>query len=128
MKRSLNTAIVWKPNGRPPDDHSYFYVSYYRSEAGSDLTDRNTGSVTATLAEAFARELAVLHLQMERIYQSAFVELATGSSLDHVVALPADAVLLLPESDLDWNEVQDHLGDCKILVATQDLAQREKLK
>jgi uncharacterized phage protein gp47/JayE len=80
-------TILWKPNGRPPDDHSYFYVSYYRREASSSLTDRNTGSVTATLAEAFARELAVLHLQMERIYQSAFVELATGTSLDHVVAL-----------------------------------------
>src|SRR6059058_4640812 len=45
-----------------------------------------------------------------------------------IVALPADAVLLLPESNLDWNEVQDHLGDCKILVATQDLALREKIK
>jgi DNA integrity scanning protein DisA with diadenylate cyclase activity len=45
-----------------------------------------------------------------------------------VVALPADAVLLLPEHDLDWNEVHDHLGDCKFLVATQDLALREKIK
>src|SRR5437763_10704809 len=45
-----------------------------------------------------------------------------------IIALPADAVLLLPESNLDWNEVHDHLGDCKILVATQDLALREKIK
>lgn len=80
-------SIVWKQGGRPPDDHSYFYVTYYRREVSSNLTDRNAGSVTATLAEAFARELAVLHLQMERIYESGFVELATGTSLDHVVAL-----------------------------------------
>jgi DNA integrity scanning protein DisA with diadenylate cyclase activity len=45
-----------------------------------------------------------------------------------IVALPADAVLLLPEHDLDWNELHDHLGDCKILVAPQDLALREKIK
>jgi DNA integrity scanning protein DisA with diadenylate cyclase activity len=45
-----------------------------------------------------------------------------------IVALPADAVLLLPEHDLDWNELHDHLGECKILVATQDLALREKSK
>ena len=45
-----------------------------------------------------------------------------------LVALPADAVLLLPEHDLDWNELHDHLGECKILVATQDLALREKTK
>src|SRR5436190_7210245 len=45
-----------------------------------------------------------------------------------IAALPADAALLLPETDLDWGEIHDHLGDCKILVATQDLALREKVK
>src|SRR5262245_15605678 len=45
-----------------------------------------------------------------------------------VAALSADAVLLLPETDLDWNEIHDHLGECKILVATQDLALRGKIK
>jgi DNA integrity scanning protein DisA with diadenylate cyclase activity len=45
-----------------------------------------------------------------------------------IVAMPADAVLLLPEHDLDWSEIHDHLGDCKILVATQDLKLREKIK
>ena len=34
------------------------------------------GSVTRILAEAFAREFAVLHKQMETIYGSAFVDLA----------------------------------------------------
>ena len=36
-------------------------------------------SVTRTLAEAFAREFAVLHKQMETIYGSAFVDLADGA-------------------------------------------------
>ena len=43
--------------------------------------------MTTTLAEAFAREFAVLHKQMELIYRSAFVDSATDSALDHVAAL-----------------------------------------
>jgi DNA integrity scanning protein DisA with diadenylate cyclase activity len=45
-----------------------------------------------------------------------------------VVALPADAVLLLPESDLDWDDIHDHLGDTRILVATQELTLRERIR
>ncbi len=51
------------------------------------LTDRNVGSVTRTLGEAFARELAVLRTQLEMIYRSGFVDTAEGTSLDMVVAL-----------------------------------------
>lgn len=80
-------AVLWQPNGRPPDPGSYFFVNYDLQSADRRLTDRNPGSVTTTLAEAFAREFAVLHKQMELIYRSAFVDLADGSSLDHVVAL-----------------------------------------
>ncbi len=80
-------AIIWKPDGKLPDDHSFFYVNYYLEEGQRRLTDRNPGSVTTTLAEAFGREFAVLHKQMELIYRSAFVDLATGISLDHVAAL-----------------------------------------
>lgn len=84
---SAKEAIVWKEGGQQPDDHTYFYVNYDRQEADRKLTDRNPGSVTSVLAETFARELAVLHKQMEFIYQSAYVDLATGMSLDHVAAL-----------------------------------------
>jgi hypothetical protein len=80
-------AILWRPDGRPPDPSSYFYVNYDLQDADRRLTDRNPGSVTTTLAETFSREFAVLHKQMEMIYRSAFVDLADGSSLDHVVAL-----------------------------------------
>jgi uncharacterized phage protein gp47/JayE len=83
--------IVWKEKGRLPDDHSFFYVNYYLREGRRRLTDRNPGSVTTTLAESFAREFAVLHKQMEMIYRSAFIDLATGASLDHVSALLAVA-------------------------------------
>src|SRR5262245_3927742 len=34
--------------------------------------------------------------------------------------LPADAVLLLTETNLDWDEVREHLNDYRLLVAAQD--------
>jgi DNA integrity scanning protein DisA with diadenylate cyclase activity len=37
-----------------------------------------------------------------------------------VQTLPADAVLLLTETDLDWDAVLDMLGPCRLLVAAED--------
>jgi DNA integrity scanning protein DisA with diadenylate cyclase activity len=34
--------------------------------------------------------------------------------------LPAEAVLLMTETDLDWTAVRQHLGDCSLLVAAED--------
>jgi DNA integrity scanning protein DisA with diadenylate cyclase activity len=34
--------------------------------------------------------------------------------------LPAEAVLLMTETDLDWTAVRQHLGDCPLLVAAED--------
>src|SRR6516162_3232703 len=45
-----------------------------------------------------------------------------------VLGLPADAVLLLAEADLDWDEVRAHLGDCRLLVAAEDRQLTQKLK
>jgi len=82
-------AIRWRDSNtaRHPDADSYFYVNYYRSETPRPLTDRNPGSVTFLVASAFARELAVVQRQMRGVYESAFVDLATGTSLDQVAAL-----------------------------------------
>src|SRR5262249_18371279 len=55
-----DAVVRWKSDGRLPDDHSYFYVNYYIAERPRRLTDRNPGSVTTTLAEAYGREFAVL--------------------------------------------------------------------
>ncbi len=82
-----DSVIKWKTEGKNPDERSYFYVNYYFQEGRRQLTDRNPGSVTTTLAEAFSREFAVLHKQMDLIYRSAFVDLATGVSMDHVATL-----------------------------------------
>jgi DNA integrity scanning protein DisA with diadenylate cyclase activity len=42
--------------------------------------------------------------------------------------LPADAVLLLTETTLDWAAVQEHLDGCRLLVAAQDGILKQKLK
>ncbi|HEV3118258.1 MAG TPA: diadenylate cyclase [Gemmataceae bacterium] len=42
--------------------------------------------------------------------------------------MPADAILLLTETDLDFDAVQEHLEGCKLLVAAQDRVLAEKLK
>src|ERR1051326_6530002 len=45
-----------------------------------------------------------------------------------VESLPADAVLLLTETDLPWDEVFDHLNGCRLLVSAQDEELLERLK
>jgi uncharacterized phage protein gp47/JayE len=51
----------------------------------TELQDLAPGSVTRTLAETFARELAELHERLEETYESAFLETATGDSLELLV-------------------------------------------
>jgi uncharacterized phage protein gp47/JayE len=71
-----------------PDEATEFYVSYYHADSfKAPLTDRNVGSLTRTLGEAFARELAVLRTELEFVYRSGFVDTAEGAALDMVVAL-----------------------------------------
>src|SRR5437762_1662424 len=42
--------------------------------------------------------------------------------------LPADAVLLLTETNLDWDAVLGHLTGCRLLVAAQDTLLTHRLK
>lgn len=72
-----------------PDEASEFHVAYYRAGGEAMLTDRNVGSLTRTLGEAFARELAVLRKQLALVYDAAFIDTAEGGDLDRVVALLA---------------------------------------
>jgi DNA integrity scanning protein DisA with diadenylate cyclase activity len=45
-----------------------------------------------------------------------------------VQTLPADAILLLTESDLNWESVLQHLDGCRLLVAAEDDSLTERLK
>ena len=47
---------------------------------------------------------------------------------DVVRSLPADAVLLLTETDMDWNGVYAHLKGCRVLIAAESRALTDKLR
>ena len=50
------------------------------------------------------------------------------SARDVVRSLPADAVLLLTETDLDWDDVYAHLKGCRVLVAAESRDLTDKLR
>jgi diadenylate cyclase len=49
------------------------------------------------------------------------------SARDIVRSLPADAVLLLTETDLDWDYVYAHLKGCRVLIAAESRELTDKL-
>jgi hypothetical protein len=51
----------------------------------TELRDLTPGSVTRTLAETFASELAELYERLQETYDSAFLETETGESLERLV-------------------------------------------
>lgn len=92
----VGDALVWRESAlgvasvgaTVPDPGTDFWVGYDRVGGPPPvLTDRTPGSVTRTLAEAFARELAVLSLQLDAVHRGAFVATATGRDLDALAAL-----------------------------------------
>lgn len=81
------TALVWAAGGARPDEGSLVEVNYLRRESAAQLTDFEVGSVARTLAEAMSLETARVHAELQAVYEAAFLETATGRSLDNVVAL-----------------------------------------
>lgn len=80
-------SLEWLPGAQLPDDGSLFHVNYLPRSAAGPLDDIVVGSVTRTLAEAIGLEIARLYAQLEAVYQSGFIDSATGRALDNVVAL-----------------------------------------
>jgi Baseplate J-like protein len=80
-------VVTWLDDGTRPDDNTTFFVDYFRQESRSPLNDINVGSVTRTLSEAIGREIATVYEQINLAYLSAFVDTATGKSLDYVVSI-----------------------------------------
>jgi Baseplate J-like protein len=80
-------TLEWKEGAELPDEGTLIQVNYRPESARSVLTDLHAGSVVRTLSESIALEMAGLYAQLEAVYQSGFVDTATGSSLDNVVAL-----------------------------------------
>lgn len=85
---SLRTIRFRPRAAHQPATDTDVTVNYYpRSVPPSPITDVTVGSVARTLLEALSHELAVVSAQVEQAYDSAFVDTASGSSLDRLVAL-----------------------------------------
>lgn len=80
-------TLRWISADVVPDAGSLVYVNYLREDVVPSLTDLQVGSVTRTLSESIALEMARLYAQMEAVYKAGFVDTATGGSLDKVVSL-----------------------------------------
>ncbi len=50
------------------------------------------------------------------------------SARQMMASLPAHAVLVLTETDLDWDAVRGELGECKLLVAAEDMKLQARLQ
>jgi uncharacterized phage protein gp47/JayE len=82
------SRIRFLPFGKKPAHDTDLVVNYYpRTTDPTPITDLNVGSVARTILEAVSKELALLYAQLNLAYDSAFLETASGSSLDRVVAL-----------------------------------------
>jgi uncharacterized phage protein gp47/JayE len=80
--------IAFRRKSRRPIPGSTLVVNYYPVQTRPvPLTDLNVGSVTRTVLETMAVELALTYQQLRRVYRSAFLSTAEGDSLDQVVAL-----------------------------------------
>ncbi len=80
-------AVVWQDGGKRPKDETKFYVDYFIPTSRSPLTDLNVGSVTRTMSEAIGREIAAVYQTINLTYLSAFIDTASGKSLDYVVSI-----------------------------------------
>lgn len=81
-------AIRFRERGRRPAPGTMLTVNYYPERLRpTPITDVNVGSAARTLLETVAREMATQYRQLQRVYESGFVETASGGSLEKVAAL-----------------------------------------
>lgn len=81
-------ALRFRERGVRPAPGTALTVNYYPERLRpTPLTDVNVGSVVRTLLETVSREMATQYQQLQIVYDSGFVETATGSALDKVTAL-----------------------------------------
>lgn len=84
--RVIGNMIEWLNTGEKPDDHTPFFVNY-KIDSQQLITDINPGSVIRTIIESVAMEIDLIYSQMDQIYNSGFIDTATGKSLDLVVSI-----------------------------------------
>jgi Baseplate J-like protein len=104
-----------------PDPGTLVYVNYIPAAAQPELTDVQVGSVLRTLAETTALELGRIYALLETVYQSAFVDTASGDALDNVVALLGIARTRggRPLGDVEFARADGETGELTIPAGTR---------
>jgi hypothetical protein len=117
-------TLAWKETQKGaqlPDPGTLFYVNYYPAAAKRVLTDLQVGSVLRTLSESVALEFARLYAQLEAVYRSAYIDTATGSALDNVVALLGIQRVRSgrPAGEIEFTRVPGTKGEINIPAGTR---------
>jgi uncharacterized phage protein gp47/JayE len=86
LQDSKSMVLAWKEGAVKPDEGTDFEVTYISHEP-SGLTDTNPGSVLRTIVEAISKELDQTYNQMDRVYQSGFIDTAKGDALDNIAVI-----------------------------------------
>src|SRR5262249_28937523 len=102
-----------------PSNRSIFLVAAFAAAPRGRYDNSRRGKRLQTIG--FRVDCRVMGLPRQTV-----VLLGTARQL--VAELPADAVLLLTEKQLDWETVLEHLAGCRLLVAAQDQTLTGKLK
>ncbi|ANX05111.1 baseplate J/gp47 family protein [Immundisolibacter cernigliae] len=115
-------ALEWKDSARP-DPGSVFEVNYLRRGQSPRVNDLYPGSVVRTLLEAVALETAGLYAQMQAVYDAGFIATATGSALDHVVALLGIERIVAGRNSttLEFRRLPTTRGEIAIVAGTRVL-------
>lgn len=79
--------LIWETGAQLPDEGTLLTINYYPQASLPVLTDVYTGSVVRTITESMALEISRLYAQLEQVYDAGFINTATDSALDNVVAL-----------------------------------------
>lgn len=82
-----SAQITWVEGGKTPDTGSLFYINYLPGDSIYDYKDLHVGSVMRTITEATGLEIARVYAQLDVVYKAGYIDTASGSSLDNVVAL-----------------------------------------
>lgn len=80
-------TLTWLEQGNRPDEGTLININYLPANSRAEVTDISVGSVLRTLSETIALEIARLYAQLEAVYDAGFIDSASGSALDRVVAL-----------------------------------------
>lgn len=121
VKLLADGALQWEAEGMRPDPGTMVEVNYTVQSGPASLTDIHTGSVVRTMAETMALEMARLEAQLESVYKAGFIDTASGSSLDQVVALLGIKRVPTgrPMGDLTFTRAAGANGTITILAGTR---------